>query len=157
MDERRRRTAQGYQTPRVAQQAVGAVIVREDGRVLLVKRGRPPRAGAWSLPGGRIEAGEAPEAAIVREVLEETGLTVRVRAPLGVVRVAREGFRYDIHEFYCSIAGSREASAGDDAAEVTWADSEDLARLGVSSKAVKVIGQAMSLVPSRPCRALSRE
>jgi mutator protein MutT len=139
------------------QVAVGAVIVREDGRVLLVKRGRPPRAGAWSLPGGRVERDETLEAAIVREVREETQLTVRVSAPLGVVRVSREGFRYDIHEFYCTVDGSTEAIAGDDAAEVTWADSEDLAKLRVSSKAVKVIGRAMSLVPSPPCAGVSRE
>lgn len=131
--------------------------MREDGRVLLVKRGRPPREGAWSLPGGRVEGTETLEAAIVREVLEETGLTVRVTAPLGVVRVSREGFRYNIHEFYCSIDGPSSATAGDDAAEVAWADTKELARLGVSSKAVNVIGRAMTLVPSPPCHVVSRQ
>ena len=130
--------------------------MREDGRVLLVKRGRPPRKGAWSLPGGHVEGGETLEAAIVREVLEETGLTVRVTAPLGVVRLSGEGFRYEIHEFRCSIEGPSSAVAGDDAAEVAWADTKELSRLGVSSKAVKVIGRAMTLVPSPPCPVASR-
>jgi len=142
--------------PSGAQVAVGAVILRDDGRVLLVKRGRPPREGAWSLPGGRVEGRETLEAAIVREVLEETGLRVRVTASLGVVRVSREGFRYDIHEFSCSIDGPESATAGDDAAEVLWADTRELGTLGVSSKAVKVIGRAMTLVPSPPCPVASR-
>jgi len=143
--------------PSGARLAVGAVIFREDGRVLLVQRGRPPRAGAWSLPGGRVEESEALEAAIVREVLEETGLTVRAGVPLGVVRVAREGFCYDIHEFHCSIDGPADATAGDDAADVVWADAEDLVRLGVTSEVSKVIGRAMSLVPSPACHVVSRQ
>jgi 8-oxo-dGTP diphosphatase len=134
---------QRYQRPR--EQAVGAVILGEDDRVLLVKRGRPPRVGTWSLPGGKVEGKEALETAIVREVLEETGLTVRVRAPLGVVRLSREGFRYDIHEFLCSVDGSPDATPGDDASEVVWADRAELARLGVSLSVSRVIGRARAL------------
>ena len=56
---------------------VGAVVHDAAGRLLLVRRGRDPHRGRWSLPGGRVEAGESPEQAIEREVREETGLTVR--------------------------------------------------------------------------------
>lgn len=122
--------------------------MREDGAVLLVQRGRPPRVGSWSLPGGRVEREETLEAAIVREVREETGLSVSVRAPLGVVHLTREGFRYDIHEFLCSVEGRSEAAPGDDAADVVWVDDSDFPRLGVSPEVVKVIGRARSLLPS---------
>ncbi len=117
--------------------------------MLLVKRGRPPRAGTWSLPGGRVESGETLEVAVVREVLEETALTVRVRAPLGVVRLSREGFRYDIHEFYCSVVGSSAASAGDDAEDLVWAGRDELRKLRVSSRAVTLIEQALGLAKLR--------
>src|ERR1700721_828235 len=55
---------------------VGAVIKDGQGRLLLIKRGHEPGAGLWSLPGGRIEAGETDAEALVREMLEETGLQV---------------------------------------------------------------------------------
>jgi 8-oxo-dGTP diphosphatase len=130
--------------------AVGGVIVREDGRVLLVKRARPPRAGSWSIPGGHVDGDETLEAAIAREVLEETRLRVRVVAPLGVVRISHEGARYDIHEFLCAIEGHADASAGDDAADIAWADEADLARLEVSSKAIGVIDRGLRLARRRP-------
>jgi 8-oxo-dGTP diphosphatase len=130
--------------------AVGAVIVGEDGRVLLVQRDRPPRVGTWSLPGGRVEDAETVEAAVVREVLEETGLTVRVRAPLGVVRLSREGYHYDIHEFLCSIEGPADASAGDDARDVSWAAPKDLLRLGVSQEVLKVIRRGLEVRRRQP-------
>jgi 8-oxo-dGTP diphosphatase len=125
--------------------AVGAVVFDRGERVLLVRRGRPPRAGEWSLPGGRVERGETPEAAVVREVLEETGLVVSVRAPLGVVRVAREGYCYDIHEFVCTREGAGDPAAADDAMDVAWASQQDLGGLGVSADEVQVIGRARSL------------
>ena len=62
---------------------VGAVIIA-DRRVLLVKRGHPPLAGEWSIPGGMLEVGERVREAAVREVLEETGLTVETADLLGV-------------------------------------------------------------------------
>src|SRR5580692_5437219 len=124
--------------------AVGAVIVRSDACVLLVRRGRPPLAGSWSLPGGRVEPGETLEQSVVREVREETGLRVHARAPLGVVRLAREGFRHDIHEFLCSLeAQEAQARAGDDAVDVRWARAVDLAGLGARPNVIAVVRRAL--------------
>jgi 8-oxo-dGTP diphosphatase len=114
--------------------------------VLLVRRGRPPLAGSWSLPGGRVEPGETLEQSVVREVREETGLRVHARAPLGVVRLAREGFRYDIHEFLCSLeAQEAQARAGDDAVDVRWARAVDLAGLGARPNVIAVVRRALRI------------
>jgi 8-oxo-dGTP diphosphatase len=64
----------------------GAAIVR-DGRLLLVKRKRPPEAGCWSLPGGKVDFGERVEDAIVREIAEEVGVKIALLRPLGVVQM----------------------------------------------------------------------
>jgi ADP-ribose pyrophosphatase YjhB (NUDIX family) len=65
----------------------GAAIVR-DGRLLLVKRLRPPEAGCWSLPGGKVEFGERVADAIRREIAEEIGVTISLTRPLGYVETA---------------------------------------------------------------------
>jgi 8-oxo-dGTP diphosphatase len=126
--------------------AVGAVVFRQDGHVLLVKRARPPSVGAWTLPGGKVEAAESLAAAIVREVREETGLVVRVRASLGAVELAREGFRFTIHEWLCEPLGATEATAADDAADARWVRVSDLETLGVSSEVSQLVRRAELLV-----------
>lgn len=77
--------------------AVGAVILQAN-RILLVQRGQPPAQGQWTLPGGVVELGEAPEEAIVREVQEECGLAVLVVDVIAVVnrvfRDERNAIRY---------------------------------------------------------------
>ena len=99
--------------------AVGAIAVR-DGRLLLVKRGRPPAVGRWSVPGGRVEPGESEPDAVVREVAEETGLTVRVGALAGeVVRAGPGDVTYRIHDYFVDVTGGTER-AGDDAADLAW-------------------------------------
>jgi 8-oxo-dGTP diphosphatase len=99
---------------------VGAVVVDEAGRLLLVLRGRPPAEGTWSLPGGRVEAGEDDVAAVAREVLEETGLVVTVGDLVGMVRRdGPDGTVYEIADYRCVVEAG-DLRAGDDAADARW-------------------------------------
>ncbi len=103
--------------PRV--RCVGGVAVSARG-LLLVRRGHPPDAGKWSVPGGRVEAGESDADAVVREVAEETGLRVRVDRLLGVVeRPGPGGVVYSIADFAVEIVDG-DLRAGDDAADARW-------------------------------------
>lgn len=89
-------------------------------RLLLIRRGRPPQAGSWSLPGGRVEAGETPQQAVTREVAEETGLLVVPGRLVG--RVERDGpggVVYVIDDYACTAVGGR-LLAGDDASEARF-------------------------------------
>lgn len=110
---------------------VGAVVLDEAGRLLLVRRGREPSRGLWSLPGGRVERGETGPVAVAREVLEETGLRVRAGAPVGRVRIpAGAGVVYDVTDYRCTLAGpGQQPQAGDDADDVLFADAATLAHL----------------------------
>jgi ADP-ribose pyrophosphatase YjhB (NUDIX family) len=109
--------------------AVGAVAV-QDGALLLVRRGRGPAAGEWSVPGGRVEAGESLHVAVVREVLEETALEVVVDRYLGwVERIdAAAGSHFVILDFAVTVLAGT-PSAGDDAAEVAWVPFDELGDL----------------------------
>lgn len=111
----------------------GGVLVDDDGRVLLVRRGHEPYEGTWSLPSGRAEPGEDVRDAAAREVLEETGLDVEVDALLGVVRRQDSAglYHYEIHDFACRIVGGTLA-AGDDAEAVGWFSETELAEMPLS-------------------------
>jgi 8-oxo-dGTP diphosphatase len=99
---------------------VGAVVVDDEGQLLVVRRGRPPGQGLWSLPGGRVEPGEADVDAVVRETLEETGLEVTVDRLIGAVtRPGLGGAIYDIRDYAAAVAGGG-LRPGDDADEVRW-------------------------------------
>jgi 8-oxo-dGTP diphosphatase len=111
--------------PEVPRMAVGAVVV-DRGRVLLVRRGNPPLKGHWSLPGGALELGESLAEGLVREVREETGLTVE---PLELVelldRIHREGervrYHYVIADYLCRVVGG-EMQAASDADAARWVE-----------------------------------
>ena len=107
----------------------GAIVVDAAGRLLLVRRGRPPSVGSWSVPGGRCEPGEDAAAACVREVAEETGLAVRVTSWVGrVERDAPGGGTYVIDDFACTLVGGT-LQAGDDASDAGWFTPDELAAL----------------------------
>ncbi|SNS56661.1 ADP-ribose pyrophosphatase YjhB, NUDIX family [Actinomadura meyerae] len=111
---------------------VGGIVRDGDGRLLLVRRGRPPGAGLWSIPGGRVEPGEDDPAAVARELREETGLDVAVGALAGTVeRPGPEGVVYEIHDYAATVTGGT-LRAGDDADDVAWVRPDDLADLPVT-------------------------
>jgi 8-oxo-dGTP diphosphatase len=125
---------------------VGAVVFDGD-RVLLVKRGHPPLKGEWSLPGGTVELGEALEAAVAREVLEETGLEVSVgqvvevldrvdRAPDGRIE-----YHFVIVDYACTVRGGSIAS-GSDADDARWVPIRELPAYRLTAKASAVILEA---------------
>lgn len=105
---------------------VGAVVV-DDGRLLLVRRGHGPAAGAWSVPGGRVEAGETLAEAVVRELAEETGLEGVCDRLVGWVERIGEDHHFVILDFAVTLLESASPVPGDDAAEAAWVPLEDVA------------------------------
>ena len=115
----------------LSQPCAGGIVVDDAGRLLLIRRGRPPSMGCWSIPGGRCLPGESPADACVREVAEETGLDVRVLRWAGQVqRDSPEGGVYVIDDFVCEVLGG-ELRAGDDALDAAWFAPAELAELGI--------------------------
>ena len=111
---------------------VGAVVKDGQGRLLLIKRGHEPGAGLWSLPGGRIEPGETDTQALVREMLEETGLTVEPGRLIGrVQRPGLNGAVIDIRDYAATVIGGT-LRPGDDAADARWVRVADLGSLEVT-------------------------
>lgn len=107
-------------------QAASAVIRDQQGRFLFVLRGRAPRAGLWSLPGGKATTGETIEETVQREVAEETGLIIRINHLLGTTQMpADDGKQYEIHCFAAEVL-SGIARAGDDAADLGWFTAEEI-------------------------------
>jgi 8-oxo-dGTP diphosphatase len=118
---------------------VGAIITDDRGRLLLIKRGHEPDAGLWSLPGGRVQPGETGEQAVVREIREETGLSVRCDRLVGSVRrTGLGGAVLDIRDYAATVTGGGLA-AGDDAADARWFSPADLAGLPVTGGLVEAL------------------
>ena len=118
-------------TPPAVIPAVGAVVLDESGRLLVVQRGHEPAAGRWSIPGGRIEPGETAPAAVAREVAEETGLDVEVVGLVGHLDVITADHHIVILDFRARVVGGA-LVAGDDAAAVRWVTRTELAGLETS-------------------------
>ena len=98
-------------------------------RLLLIRRGRPPGVGRWSVPGGRCLPGEPTADCCVREVREETGLEVAVLRLLGrVERAAPDGAVFVIDDYLCRATGGVLAAA-DDADDARWVTRAELAGL----------------------------
>jgi ADP-ribose pyrophosphatase len=123
--------------------AVGAIVIR-DNSVLLVKRNKPPGEGLWAIPGGRVELGETLQQAAEREVMEETGLTIRAKVPVYTFEVieaddaGRTRFHYVIVDLMADYVGGV-LSASDDASETRWVTPEELKDLPVSETTREVL------------------
>jgi 8-oxo-dGTP diphosphatase len=132
---------------------VGAVIV-EDGRVLLIKRGKAPLLGEWSIPGGMLELGETLRQGAEREALEETGLVVRATDLLGVFdRIVPDSivsnpakpnenkrilYHYVLIDFLCRRISGDVLAAGD-AADARWFTPDEVAALRLAADTAEVV------------------
>jgi ADP-ribose pyrophosphatase YjhB (NUDIX family) len=122
---------------------VGAIIV-ENGRVLLIKRGKAPLLGEWSIPGGMLELGETLRQGAEREALEETGLVVRAAELLGIFdrivpdETKRTLYHYVLIDFLCErISG--DVIAGGDASDARWFRENEVEGLSLPEETRKVI------------------
>ena len=126
------------------------VVVWKDAKVLLIRRGRPPREGDWSLPGGRQKLGETTRQTAIREVREETGIEIMVGQLLDVIdSVIPDGdgrirYHYTLADFDAEWQAG-EARPGGDAAAVIWADPADLARYDLWDETVRIIALSAEL------------
>lgn len=133
--------------PRVG---VGAIVIHE-GRVLLVRRGRAPALGLWSVPGGLVELGETTVDAARREVEEETGLDVRIAGLVGVVdRVTRDAdgrvrYHWVLVDYLAYPQSNDTITAGSDAAEVRWVTIDEVERLPITEGLADMIKRAAAL------------
>jgi 8-oxo-dGTP diphosphatase len=133
---------------------IGVCVLRP-GAVLLVRRGKPPNVGAWSLPGGGQELGETAEHAARRELAEETGLVVGDLHFAAVVdsmvgdSAGRLRFHYTIID-YAALWQGDAAQAGSDITECAWAAFDDLERFKLWSEAHRVINIACGLLGLEP-------
>jgi mutator protein MutT len=98
---------------------VGAIAVY-DGQLLLVRRGHGPAAGEWSIPGGRVEAGETLAEAVVRELVEETGVEAVCDRLVGWVERIGGDYHFVILDFAVTVLDPSTLRAGSDAAEAEW-------------------------------------
>lgn len=130
--------------------AVGVICFKGED-VLLIRRGTKPMMGEWSLPGGRIEFGETAEAAALRELMEETGLTARLLGLAEVVdaiftsRRSGDVTRHYLLIDYAAEWVSGEAVAGDDAGHAEWISPDRLAGLRLWDETLRVIDKARTM------------
>jgi 8-oxo-dGTP diphosphatase len=125
--------------------AVGAIVVRE-GRLLLVRRGNEPAKGLWSLPGGRLEAGELLSSAVAREVREETGLEVETGELAGVFEVPGEP-HYVVLDFIASAPGDDDPVASGDADDARWVELDKIGELECTPRFVETLS-SWGVLPS---------
>jgi 8-oxo-dGTP diphosphatase len=126
------------------------VIINED-RALIIQRGRPPRQGEWTVPGGMLELGETLRSGTEREVLEETGLVVKAGEVLDVfdsIHSDPEGrtqYHYVLVDFLCTWV-SGELRAGSDVAQARWITREELESMPLIGFTAQVVRKAFEKV-----------
>ena len=143
----------GREYPSVPRVGVGAVVL-DGGRVLLVRRGKAPSYGKWSLPGGMVELGETTREAVQREIEEECGLKIRVGEVAGVLnRVVRDSegrIRYHwVLVDYVAFPESGILCAASDADEACWVEVSEVERLDTTDGLLDMIRRAQALAERR--------
>jgi 8-oxo-dGTP diphosphatase len=137
--------------------------VIDNGRALLIRRASEPLRGEWSIPGGMLELGETLEEGVARELLEETGLQVRVLELIEVFdrivytpngeSVASSGperprFHYVIADYLCERISGEHAAASD-VTDTTFAKENDLERFHLTETALRILHKAFSMDRAR--------
>ena len=122
---------------------VGVVVWHGD-RVLLIKRGKPPREGQWSLPGGAQQLGETLVETARRELKEETGLDASIGEIIATLDLIDRDDKGDVRHHYTLVDFVAEAEqsalcAGDDAADARWFERSELDGLGLWSETIRII------------------
>lgn len=123
---------------------VGGLVFRKD-RVLMIRRGKPPGEGTWSIPGGHVILGETVFEATRREVYEETGVTIRPLAIVDVVDLIERNdatAQVSMHYTLIEVLGewiSGQPAAGDDAMDARWVAISGLAALDLWSETRRII------------------
>ena len=139
---------------------VGGVVI-EAGRALLIRRGSEPLRGHWSIPGGTLELGESLKEGVARELLEETGLEVRVLDLIEVfdrvyrdepqsdsVRTSAPRFHFVIVDYLCErISG--EPRAASDVTDVTYAREDELETYQLTETATRILKKAFAMQRAR--------
>ena len=129
---------------------IGAVVIKDD-QVLLIRRGKPPRLGGLSLPGGAQKVGETVFEGALREVTEETGVEAEVLGLIDVVDSmtrdddGRLQFHYTLIDVVCRWT-SGEPKAGGDAADALWMPLADISGLGLWSETQRIIERAAEMM-----------
>jgi len=132
---------------------VGGVVIA-NGRALLIRRGGPPLEGQWSIPGGMLEVGEPLIEGVRRELLEETGIDVRVSELIEVferINLDASGkarYHFVVLDYLCEPVKG-EARAGSDVIDVAWATPEELERYSLTETATRVIRRAFEMARER--------
>ena len=139
---------------------IGGVII-DRGRTLLIRRGSEPLRGEWSIPGGTLELGESLVEGVARELLEETGIVVRVLELIEVFdriygedgKIAAQAqkkprFHYVIVDYLCERIGG-EARAGSDVTEVAFASEEELGKFQLTETATRILKKAFAMDKAR--------
>ena len=126
---------------------VGAVVIHKN-KILLVKRKNPPSIGLWTIPGGKVKPGEKMKAAVKRETLEETGITINCGEIIHVFEVIEYEkpdnlkFHYIIIDYLAEyLSGS--VMPGDDADDAGWFSAQELTSMRLNKEMIKLLKEKL--------------